>query len=91
MEITKLGFKKDAKGNLKPNRVLDLQNLAEKVGNEQLSKGVAIVIAAYKPARSVIFVEAAKKDAQGASQAVALSLTTAPFPDGFAPNFEVFK
>jgi len=88
--INKL-LKKDAKGNLKPNRILDLRNLAEKIGNEQLSKGVEIVLAAYKPSRSVIFVEADTKTQQGAKQSVALSITSAPFPEGYAPNFTVFK
>ena len=77
--INKL-LKKDAKGNLKPNRILDLRNLAEKIGNEQLSKGVEIVLAAYKPSRSVIFVEADTKTQQGAKQSVALSITSAAFP-----------
>jgi len=88
--INKL-LKKDAKGNLKPNRILDLRNLAEKISNEQLSKGVEIVLAAYKPSRSVIFVEADTKTQQGAKQSVALSITSAPFPDGYEPNFAVFK
>lgn len=88
--INKL-LKKDAKGNLKPNRILDLRNLAEKISNEQLSKGVEIVLAAYKPSRSVIFVEADTKTQQGAKQSVALSITSAPFPDGYEPNFTVFK
>jgi len=88
--INKL-LKKDAKGNLKPNRILDLRNLAEKISNEQLSKGVEIVLAAYKPSRSVIFVEADTKTQQGAKQSVALSITSAPFPDGYEPNFKVFK
>ncbi|MCX7100088.1 MAG: DUF3164 family protein [Methylobacter sp.] len=83
-------LKKDAKGNLKPNRILDLRNLAEKIGNEQLSKGVEIVLLAYQPSRSVIFVEAETKNQQGAKQAVALSITSAPFPQGYEPNFNVF-
>ena len=83
-------LKKDAKGNLKPNRIMDLRNLADKIGNEQLTKGVEIVMAAYRPSRSVIFVEADKKDAQGKRQSVALSITSAPFPEGYEPNFNVF-
>ena len=31
-----------------------------------------------------------KKDAQGKRQSVALSITSAPFPDGYEPNFNVF-
>jgi len=84
-------LKKDAKGNLKPNRILDLRNLAEKISNEQLTKGVEIVLQSYRPARSVIFVEADTKTPQGAKQSVALSITSAPFPEGYEPNFKVFK
>jgi hypothetical protein len=84
-------LKKDAKGNLKPNRVLDLQNLADKVQNEQFFKGVEIIRASYKPVRSAIFVEAEVLDSIGRKQAVQLSITSADFPDGFEPNFEIFK
>lgn len=88
--INKL-LKKDAKGNLKPNRILDLRNLADKIRNDQLTKGVEIILSAYKPTRSVIFVEADVKNQMGAKQSVALSITAAPFPTGYAPNFSVFK
>jgi hypothetical protein len=84
-------LKKDAKGNLKPSRILDLRNMAEKIDNETFSKGVDIVIQSYTPARSVIFVEASSTDAQQVKQPVALSITSAPFPDGYAPNFGVFQ
>jgi hypothetical protein len=84
-------LKKDAKGNLKPNRVLDLQNLAEKVNNEQFTKGVEIIRASYKPVRSAIFIEAETIDTIGRKQPVSLSITSADFPQGFEPNFEIFK
>ena len=84
-------LKKDAKGNLKPNRILNLRNMADKIGNEELSKGVEIVLQSYKPSRSVIFVEASKKDKQGSNESVGLSITSVPFPEGYAPNFDVFK
>lgn len=84
-------LKKDAKGNLKPNRVLDMQNMAEEENDENLRKGVEIIRASYKPVRSAIFIEAEVPDALGASKAVALSITSADFPEGFTPNFDVFK
>jgi hypothetical protein len=84
-------LKKDAKGNLKPNRVLDLQNLADKVQNEQFYKGVEIIRASYKPVRSAIFIEAEVLDSIGKKQAVQLSITSVDFPEGFEPNFEIFK
>lgn len=84
-------LKKDAKGNLKPNRVIELQNLAEKENNEKLSAGVKIILNSYKPIRSAFFIEADCTAADGKKQAVALSITSAEFPEGFTPNFEVFK
>lgn len=84
-------LKKDAKGNLKPNRVLDLQNLADKVQNDQFYKGVEIIRASYKPVRSAIFIEAEILDAIGRKQSVQLSITSVDFPEGFEPNFEIFK
>lgn len=84
-------LKKDAKGNLKPNRILDLQNLADEIRNESFYKGVEIIRSSYKPIRSALFVEAEVVDSIGAKQAVALSITSAEFPEGFTPNFEVFK
>jgi len=84
-------LKKDAKGNLKPNRILDLQNLADKQQNEQLNKGVEIIRASYKPVRSAIFIEAETLDNIGRKIPVSLSITSADFPEGFEPNFEIFK
>jgi MinD superfamily P-loop ATPase len=85
-------LKKDAKGNLKPNRILDLQNLADQKQNETLNKGVEIIRESYKAKRSAIFIEAAVPDTiPGTSKSVALSITSADFPEGFTPNFDVFK
>ena len=84
-------LKKDAKGNLKPSRVVELQNMAEKENSDMLTRGVEIIRKSYTPVRSVIFVEAETTDSQQKKQPVALSITSADFPTGFEPNFEVFK
>jgi hypothetical protein len=86
-------LKKDAKGNLKPNRVIELQNLAEKENNEKLSSGVKIILNSYKPIRSAFFIEAEVTAPDGKKHAVALSITSAEFPKSksFTPNFDVFK
>ena len=84
-------LKKDAKGNLKPNRIVELQNTAEEENDERLTKGVEIIRKSYKPIRSVIFVEAETMDSQGRKQSIPLSITTVDFPEGFTPNFDVFK
>jgi hypothetical protein len=84
-------LKKDAKGNLKPSRILDLQNLADEVQNEIFSRGVEIIRSSYKPVRSAIFIEAETVAAIGAKLPVPLSITSVDFPEGFTANFEVFK
>lgn len=53
---------KDQKGNLKASRVLQLQQLAEKSGNEKLLEGVRIIRDAYKPIETKTFVRAEYKD-----------------------------
>lgn len=84
-------LKKDAKGNLKPSRILDLQNLAEKQNSELLTMGVEIIRASYKPQRSAIFIDADRKTETGASIAIPLSITSVDFPDGVEIDFSVFK
>lgn len=79
-------LKKDAKGNLKANRVLDLQNLAEEIAAPEFTEGVEIIRKAYKPLRSAYFVEATYKDVQGKKHNVPLSLTAVDFPSKFDLN-----
>lgn len=84
-------LKKDAKGNLKPNRILDLQNMADEINNPVLYKGVEIIRSSYKPMRSVVFIEADRIDTSGKKEGIPLSITSVDFPQGFEPNFNVFK
>lgn len=84
-------LKKDSKGNLKPDRILDLQEIADKRNDDNLTKGVEIIRKSYKPVRSVIFIEAEITDPQGKKQSIPLSISSVEFPKGFEPNFEVFK
>ena len=91
VEIINKLLKKDAKGNLKANRVVELQNLAEDINDENLTRGVDIIRKSYKPVRSAIFIEAETTDTTGKKQSVGLSITSVEFPEGFTPNFEVFK
>ena len=82
-------LKKDAKGNLKANRVLDLQNLADEINNPVFSEGVEIIRAAYKPSRSAFFIEATSKDELGKNRNVPLSITSVDFPEGTNLNWGV--
>ncbi|MFV0377811.1 MAG: DUF3164 family protein [Mangrovibacterium sp.] len=87
-------LKKDAKGNLKPNRVMELQNLAKEENNDTLTEGVNLITGSYKPARSKYFIEAKTTLASGTKRSIALSITSCDFPvtkEGEELNFDVFK
>ncbi|MBS2100683.1 DUF3164 family protein [Carboxylicivirga linearis] len=75
-------LKKDQKGNLKSNRVLELQNLADELDSPLFTDGVNIIREAYKPVRSAYFIEASYKDETGKKVTVPLSITTVEFPEG---------
>lgn len=68
-------LKKDAKGNLKANRVLELRKLANRVQNEEFSDGIRIIEEAYKPVKSCNFIEVKFKDDQGKEHALPLSIS----------------
>lgn len=79
--INKL-LKKDAKGNLKSSRVLELRQLAEEFNDEKFTDAVKIIQDAFKPVRSAFFIEAYTTDAQGKKVFVPLSITAVDFPEG---------
>jgi hypothetical protein len=79
--INKL-LKKDAKGNLKSSRVLELRQLAGEFNDEKFTDAVGIIQDAYKPVRSAFFIEAYYTDAQGKKHGIPLSLTAVDFPEG---------
>ncbi len=80
-------LKKDAKGNLKSNRVLELQNLTAKFNNEEFSDGVKIILESYKPVRSSWFIECEVVTSTGAKESVPLSLSSVDFPVDFQFDF----
>ncbi|WP_157849260.1 hypothetical protein [Flavobacterium sp. Root420] len=45
-------MKKDAKGNLKGSRVLELQKLTKEFNIEEFTDGVEIIASSFKPVRS---------------------------------------
>ncbi|WP_139423005.1 DUF3164 family protein [Chryseobacterium mulctrae] len=79
--INKL-LKKDAKGNLKSSRVLELRQLAVELNDEKFSDAVKIIQDAYKPIRSAFFIEAYTTDPQGKKVYIPLSITSVDFPEG---------
>lgn len=66
---------KDQKGNLKAGRVLQLQQIAEKLGNPKLIEGVRVIQESYQPAISKTYIRAEYKDAQGQWVSVPLGIT----------------
>lgn len=79
--INKL-LKKDAKGQLKSSRVLELRQLAEEFNDEKFTDAVDIIQAAFKPIRSAFFIEAYTTNAQGKKVFIPLSITSVDFPEG---------
>jgi len=84
-------LKKDIKGNLKPNRVIELQNMAEQEKDEQLMRGVDIIRKSYKPKKSVLYIEASTLSTTGQKLKVPLSISSVDFPSDFSFNPEIFK
>jgi hypothetical protein len=80
-------LKKDAKGNLKGSRVLELQKLTKEFNNEEFTDGVGIIADSYKPIRSVWFIEANLIDENGTKTAIPLSISSVDFSKGYSFNF----
>lgn len=66
---------KDRKGNLKANKVLELERLAIKSGDENFIDGISIIKAAYRPAPSCQFIEVRFKDDEGKERSLPLSMS----------------
>lgn len=65
---------KDRKGNLKANKVLELEKLAIKTQDEKFLDGIAIIKAAYRPTPSCQFIEVTLKDEKGNDVKLPLSM-----------------
>lgn len=68
---------RDAMGNLKASRVMQLRKLAAESGNAELIDGVEIIEKAYRPQVSKTFVRAEYKDEYGKWVSVPLGMTEA--------------
>lgn len=80
-------LKKDAKGNLKGSRVLELQQLTKDFDDEEFTDGVAIIAAAYKPVRSSWFIDANLINEGGSKTSIPLSMSSAEFSGGYSFDF----
>ena len=81
-------LKQDAKGNLKGSRVLELQKLAKDVDDQEFRDGVNIISEAYKPVRSVWFIEAALISEDGTKTPIPLNISSVDFSQGY--QFEYY-
>ncbi len=80
-------LKKDAKGNLKGSRVLELQKLTKEFNNEEFTDGVNIIAESYKPVRSVWYIEAALVGDDGTKTPIPLSASSVDFSQGYKFDF----
>lgn len=80
-------LKKDAKGNLKGSRVLELQKLTKEFNDDEFTDGVNIIADAYKPVKSVWFIEASLINEDGSKTSIPLSMSAVDFSQGYKFNF----
>jgi len=80
-------LKKDAKGNLKGSRVLELLQFAKEANDEELTDGVNIIADSYKPVKSVWFIDAALIGEDGKKTNIPLSMSSVDFSKGYKFNF----
>lgn len=66
---------KDRKGNLKANKVLELQQLAMKSNSDDFKEGIQIIRDAYRPVPSCQFIEVRYKDEKGNDVSLPLSMS----------------
>lgn len=82
-------LKKDANGNLKGSRVLELQKMTDKFNNEEFTDGVDIISKAFKPVRSSWFIEAYTVGDSGTKTNIPLNISSVDFAEGY--TFDFFK
>ncbi|MHC0445857.1 DUF3164 family protein [Flavobacterium sp. 3-218] len=80
-------LKKDAKGNLKGSRVLELQKLTKEFNNEEFTDGVEIIASSFRPIRSSWFIEASTINENGTRTNIPLSMSSVDFLQGYVFNF----
>lgn len=80
-KILKALLRTDAKGNLKPSRVMELRQYANEEQDEELSDGVRIIEESYKPVKSCQFVEVKFKDDNNKWHSLPLSISAFDLDD----------
>lgn len=79
----------DAKGNLKPSRVMELRQYANEEQDEELNDGVRIIEDSYKPVKSCQFVEVKFKDEDNKWHSLPLSISAFDLVEEPVANTEV--
>lgn len=72
---------KDAQGNLKASRVLELKKIADDFNNPALTDAIQIISDAYKPKRTKRFVSCRYRNGRGEEVLLPLNITDAEFQD----------
>ena len=80
-------LKKDAKGNLKANRVLELKKLSDSFDDTEFSDGVDIIQSAYSPKKSCYFIDANTINGTNEEVNIPLSISSVDFTEEL--NFKV--
>lgn len=66
---------RDAMGNIKASRVLQLRKMADETGDERFQEGVRIIEESYQPTETKRYIRAEYKDEKGAWRSIPLSVT----------------
>ena len=66
---------RDATGQIKASRVLQLRKMADEVGDEKFREGVRIIEESYQPTVTKQYIRAERKDENGAWQSIPLNMT----------------
>ena len=80
-------LKQDRAGNLRASRVIELQKLTSKFNDAEFTDGVLIISEAYRPVKSVWFIEATTTDGLGEKHSIPLSMSGVDFPPDFDFDF----
>ena len=80
-------LKKDHKGNLRANRVIELQKMADEFNDAGFKDGVEIILKSYQPHRSCWFIEAFYSNDAGEKVNVPLSISAVDFASDFEFDF----
>ena len=82
-------LKKDAKGNLKGSRVLELQKMTDRFKNDEFTDGVDIISKAFRPVRSSWFIDAYHVSESGVKTSIPLNMSSVDFAQGYKFDFFV--